>query len=67
LAKADTPDPLIRAKPICIFDAASYLAHHVRVLPANRGYRDPHHRMRGLFDIDEVIQIEHNLLMPMHA
>jgi hypothetical protein len=28
--------------------------------------RDPH-RMRGLFDVDEVIQIEHNLLMPMHA
>ena len=28
--------------------------------------RDPH-RMRGLFDVDEVIQVEHNLLMPMHA
>jgi hypothetical protein len=28
--------------------------------------RDPH-RMRGLFDVDEVTQIEHNLLMPMHA
>jgi len=28
--------------------------------------RDPH-RMRGLFDVDEMIQIEHNLLMPMHA
>jgi hypothetical protein len=27
--------------------------------------RDPH--LRGLFDVDAVIQIEHNLLMPMHA
>jgi hypothetical protein len=26
--------------------------------------RDPH---RNAWDVDEVIQIEHNLLMPMHA